>query len=164
MRIYTLADLYAAIDLAWIAHADQKRRDGQAYIFHPLQVMLNVKTIEAKIVAVLHDVVEDTGITVQQIKDYIGAEIAQRVWMLTRDSSNMSYEDYIDRIAESDDPIIREVKIADLKHNLATIDYVPSPKKEELHKRYTKALAKLINRSVRLDSVKDYKSEQGVLT
>jgi len=64
----TAALLETAIRIAVEAHAGQKDRNGQPYILHPLRVMAQVLTPDEKIVAILHDVIEDTPWTLDQLK------------------------------------------------------------------------------------------------
>ena len=64
-----MSTLEKAIQIAVIAHTGQKDKSGEPYILHPLKVMMHVKTEEARIVAVLHDVVEDSEITLQDLKN-----------------------------------------------------------------------------------------------
>ena len=140
---YDMVDLQRAVNIAWIYHKNQIRKDGSKYIFHPLQVMLNVKSIPAKIVAVCHDLLEDTEITIPILSSFIGYELTERVAALTRDELQ-TYDSYIDHIVELNDPIVTEVKIEDLRHNLNTIDNIPSPKRERLYGQYQGALGKLL--------------------
>ncbi len=65
-----MSTLEQAIALAAEKHAGQADKAGQPYILHPLRVMLNVETEEQKIVAVLHDVLEDTATTLDELRDY----------------------------------------------------------------------------------------------
>ena len=134
----TNKDLNHAIILATEAHKDQVDRGGQPYIFHPLRVMLSVSSIEEKIVAVLHDVVEDTDVTLEEISSNFGWEIKDAVDSVSRRNhclskhecnyphgchceclgcvTNETYTDFIKRAYMN--PIGRVVKIADIKDNL----------------------------------------------
>jgi len=108
--------LEKAIQIAINAHFGQKDRSGMPYIFHPLRVMHAVDTFEAKIVAVLHDVVEDTDLTYDSlIEAGIPKHLVITIRHLTRDK-NISYEDYIEQVAEN--PLAARVKMADLKDNM----------------------------------------------
>jgi (p)ppGpp synthase/HD superfamily hydrolase len=107
-----------AIALAARAHRDQKDRDGQTpYILHPLAVMQAVARhgTDAQIVAVLHDTLEDTEVTVMHLKT-AGASRAQidALIALTR-GKHETYASYIDRCLR--DPLAAVVKIADHDHN-----------------------------------------------
>jgi (p)ppGpp synthase/HD superfamily hydrolase len=111
-----MSTLEKAIEIAAKAHAGQKRFNGEPYILHSLRVMVNVKTLEEKIVAVLHDVVEDTNVTVSDLVDEgFSMDVYVAVSLLTHNKHN-SYEEYINRIKWND--IARNVKIADMKDNI----------------------------------------------
>lgn len=139
--------LREAIIMAFEAHRGQKRQDGSDYIFHPLAVMIGLPQnapIEARIVAVLHDAVEDGKMTFLAIQSNFGNEIFNTVAILTRKDEE-SYRQYIKRIHKSENEIAKMVKIADLKHNLNTIYNVEDDwKRAELKLRYEKALATLL--------------------
>lgn len=121
-------------------HKDQRRLDGQFYITHPVIVANNVTDPKAKIVALLHDTLEDTNTTFDELYHEFGSQITHAVALLSKHEI-MPYKTYINNIKISNDPLAIAVKIADLKHNLSTIDNVPDLKKREsLRKRYMKAL------------------------
>lgn len=109
--------LSRAILFATSLHINQTTFNGEPYILHPLHVMNNVKTIKQKIIAVLHDVVEDTDITVNTIRSQFDNEIADAVSLLTK-VEGIKYEDYIENLKTSNNKDAIEVKIQDLKHNL----------------------------------------------
>lgn len=104
-----------AYEIAKRAHAHQKDKAGKPYIIHPLTVSKNVSSDEAKIVALLHDVAEDSNITVPSLRVLFGDEIGDALECLTH-AMGESYEAYVRRVATNE--IAREVKIADLKHNM----------------------------------------------
>lgn len=139
------ADLQTAIVAAFLYHKGQKRLDGSDYIYHPLSVMMQLQheSYECQIVAILHDTLEDTTISKQMIKEIFGIDILSKIIMLTKQEST-DYEQYISDIKYYDDPCVTKVKIADLSHNLCTIDYIKdSPKRIKLKKRYENALREL---------------------
>jgi len=108
--------LEKAIQIAVNAHIGQKDRMGVPYILHPLRVMHSVDTTDAKIVAILHDVVEDTEVT---FDDLIAAGIPKHLVITLRlltHTDNLTYEDYIMRLSEN--PLAVKVKLADLKDNM----------------------------------------------
>lgn len=113
--------LNAAIIMATKAHWDQTTRDGKAYILHPLHVMNNVNSMEAKIVAVLHDVVEDTDVDLVHIRHAFNDFIANTVDLVTR-QAEQSYSEFISRIISHSNQaeafIAATVKMADLTHNM----------------------------------------------
>ena len=110
--------LKKAEQLATQAHAGQFRRDGKTpYINHPRDVVSRVEDIDAKIVAWLHDVLEDTDVTEEALYDS-GFTYPQihAIKLLTK-QPGQSYDDYLDYITMSN--IARRVKIADMQSNLA---------------------------------------------
>ena len=135
-------DLQRAIGVAFIWHGKQKRLDGTDYIYHPLHVMLQLKHEDytTQVVAVLHDILEDTKYTFEQMQADFGNEITEMVLQLTK-PKEMSYTDYIMRISNCGYKEVINVKIADLIHNLSTIDCIRDPaKRYRLKQRYENAL------------------------
>lgn len=128
--------LEQAIKLAIEAHSGQFDKSGQPYIFHPLRVMLAVEGGIERIVAVLHDVVEDSDVfSMGDISALFGEKVSEAVLALTRcDGEN--YSEFIKRCAKND--IARRVKIADIKDNLR-------PGAPHLVERYQRALTVLEN-------------------
>ena len=110
--------LERAIAIAAEAHADQKDRGGAPYILHPIRLMIQMDSEDAMITAVLHDVVEDSVWTLDDLrKEGFSNEVLNAVDSLThRDKEGEDYWDYIQR-AKSD-PIAIKVKLADLEDNL----------------------------------------------
>lgn len=110
-----LNKLILAVQISTTAHMGQLDKSGKDYIYHPMTVSFNVKGIEAKIVAILHDVCEDTYITVEDLKKYgFSKEIIDAVDLLTK-KENVDYEDYIANIKSNE--LARLVKIQDIRHN-----------------------------------------------
>lgn len=110
-----MSTLERAIVIAAQAHAGQVDKAGAPYILHPLRVMLAVDTPDERIVAVLHDVVEDTDWTLDRLRAEGFAEsIVEAVDSVTRRDGE-SYEDFVQRAARN--PIGRNVKRADLRDN-----------------------------------------------
>ena len=108
--------LTTAIILATQVHQEQKDKSGQPYILHPLRVMYNVDSIEEKIVAVLHDVIEDGDISDGTMIDMgIPFDLVEAVKLLSRPYGE-PYLEYVARVKEN--PIAKAVKKADLKDNL----------------------------------------------
>ncbi|OVE81222.1 GTP pyrophosphokinase [bacterium M21] len=111
-----MSTIQNALDIANNAHRDQKLKNGQPYILHPLHVMNQVSSIEAKIVAILHDVVEDTETELVDLEAAgFAPEIMRAVDLLTRRDGD-DYKEYVKALAK--DPLAREVKLADLRHNM----------------------------------------------
>lgn len=105
-----------AILIAVQVHQRQKDKAGSSYILHPLRLMLRMKTEEEMIVAVLHDVVEDSNWTIAQLQQKgFPQGVLSAVDCLTRRAGE-SYEHFIARVQTN--PIARRVKIADLEDNM----------------------------------------------
>jgi (p)ppGpp synthase/HD superfamily hydrolase len=104
-----------AINIMFEAHKNQKDKSGVPYVFHPFHLAEQMTSEDSTIVALLHDTIEDTDITKEYLKAQgFKSEIIDAIVLLTR-KKNEDYFEYIKRI--KDNPIAREVKIADLKHN-----------------------------------------------
>lgn len=100
--------------IAYDAHAGQLDQGGIPYIFHPYHLAEQMDSEAAVCVALLHDVIEDTSVTEDELRQQFGDEITDAVVLLThRDGDN--YEYYLNRIKEN--PIALAVKKADLAHN-----------------------------------------------
>lgn len=130
-----------AFDVAVDAHKDQRRKSGEAYIFHPIgvakivasQIGLGATSIAA---ALLHDVVEDTDITVEDIEKMFNPKIAQIVAGLTKIAQvkkdlniSMQAENFRKMLLTlNDDVRVILIKIADRLHNMQTMDSMPEYK------------------------------------
>jgi (p)ppGpp synthase/HD superfamily hydrolase len=110
-----MATLERAIELAARHHAGQCDKSGQPYILHPLRVMMACGSINAKIVAVLHDTLEDTALTEADLRrEGFSEEVIAAVLAVTH-RSDETYPDYVIRAARLE--LAREVKLADLADN-----------------------------------------------
>ena len=141
MLLKKYVELNTALSLAMEYHKNQVDKAGLPYILHPLHIMDKVKSIDAKIVAILHDTLEDTDLTADLLlKKGISPENIYRIQLLTH-SSNIKYFDYIKRIKDSNDPITIEVKEQDLLHNsdLSRLKYI-TEKDYNRHLKYLNAL------------------------
>jgi (p)ppGpp synthase/HD superfamily hydrolase len=111
-----MSTLEYAISIAALAHAGQVDKAGQPYILHPLRVMLRVKTTHERIAAVLHDVVEDTSVTLEQLaNDGFDDGILRAVEALTKRANESRIEAALRAAA---DPIALVVKLADNAENM----------------------------------------------
>jgi len=111
-----MATLIRAIEIATKAHAEQVDKAGEPYILHPLRLMLRMATEAERITAVLHDVVEDSGFT---LDDLIAEGFAREIVHAVDALSKREGEDYMQFVRRaSEDPIARRVKRADLEDNL----------------------------------------------
>lgn len=111
-----MADIEEAIRIAVEAHSGQKDRAGAPYILHPLRMMFRMQTDAERMAAVLHDVVEDTNWTLDDLRGRgFAEEVVAAVDHLTRREEE-SYEEFVERAGRH--PVARRVKIADLEDNM----------------------------------------------
>ena len=103
-----------AINLMYKYHNGQFDKSGLPYVFHPFTVAFNMKDEETCIVALLHDIVEDTACTFEELETLFSDEIVNAIKLMTHDP-NEDYFSYIEKI--STNRIASLVKISDLKHN-----------------------------------------------
>ena len=130
-----------AIELAKQHHEGQTDKAGKPYIEHPLRVMNQVESEEEKIVAVLHDIVEDTDISLDDLRNEgFSEEVVSAVECLTKQDGE-NYDSYIERI--SFNPLAVKIKLADLEDNrdLTRLPEVTDKDLERVEK-YDKALEK----------------------
>ena len=134
-----------AFDVAVDAHKDQRRKSGEAYIFHPIAV---AKIVASEIglgstaiaAALMHDVVEDTPITIEDIERMFNPKVAQLVEGLTKISKvqkemnvSMQAENFRKMILTlNDDVRVILIKIADRLHNMQTMDSMEASKQVKL--------------------------------
>lgn len=113
-----------AMKIAFEAHKNQVDKNGMPYIYHPVHLAEQMTDENTICVALLHDVVEDTDITLEDLeKEGFPEKIIAALRLMTHDKS-VPYMDYVKAI--STNPIAKAVKLADLKHNsdLTRLDVV----------------------------------------
>ena len=127
-----------AMIIAYEAHKNQVDKSGVPYIYHPIHVAEQMDTENECIIALLHDVVEDTNVTFKQLEEVFSKEIIDILKLLTREE-NIEYDEYIKRIKNNS--IACKVKIADLTHNLdkTRLDFVTEVDVKS-NEKYKKAL------------------------
>ena len=133
-----------ALELAVEKHKNQTDKAGNPYILHPLHVMENVNSKEGKIVASLHDIIEDPDVTEDYLlKIGLSKRIVDAVVALTR-SEDIDYQEYIKNL--SSNPLAKEVKLADLEHNM-DLKRLPTLEEKDLerNRKYQIAYHYLIN-------------------
>jgi len=114
MNWHELYDL--ALQIATKAHEGQKDKSGYEYIMHPIRVAERCKDTRAKIVALLHDTIEDTFVTTDYLREQgFPDEIIEGVLSVTKHQGE-SYDEFVRRAAEN--PLGKEVKKADLEDNM----------------------------------------------
>ncbi|NQX64629.1 GTP pyrophosphokinase [Paenibacillus alba] len=141
-----MSTLSKAIIIATQFHDGQTDKGGKPYILHPLRLMLKAPDNDSKIVSVLHDVIEDTNITLEQLKEEgFSKVIIEALDCLTRRKEE-TYEEFIQRIKPN--TLARYVKLLDLEDNrdVKRIKDLSQDDFERL-KRYGKAVEYLLSRS-----------------
>lgn len=104
-----------ALKLCFEAHKNQVDKSGMPYVFHPFHLAEQMETEETVIVALLHDVVEDTHYTINDLKNMgFDKAVTDAIALLTH-ADGVEYMDYVSLIKEN--PIAKAVKLADLRHN-----------------------------------------------
>ena len=138
--------LERAIEIAARTHAGQLDKGGAPYILHPLRVMLRVAPGVQQIVAVLHDVVEDSAVTFEDLeREGFSAEVISGLRAVTKVEGE-SYEDFVARVAL--DPVGKAVKLADLMEN-SDLSRIAEPSQKDLERvaKYGRAIQYLMARS-----------------
>ena len=131
--------LIKAFLLCMVKHWKQKDKAGKRYVWHPIHVMMNVKGYNEKIVALLHDIVEDTEVTVPDLKNLkFSKEVIEAVDVITK-KKDQEYFSYLKSI--KDNSIAKKIKIEDLKHN-SDLKRLRSITQKEIDRaiRYKKAI------------------------
>ena len=127
-----------AMIIAYNAHQNQFDKANIPYIYHPIHIAEQMDTELECIVALLHDVVEDTDITLNDLEKEFPQEVIDLLKILTHDKK-IDYIEYIKKVKTN--PIATKIKIADLKHNsdITRLDNITVTDLERI-KKYKKAL------------------------
>ena len=134
-----------AIKISFDAHKDQVDKTGLPYVYHPFHLAEQMDDENSTCVALLHDVIEDTDMTFEELIEYgFNDEIINALRLLTHDPS-VPYMDYVAKIKENE--LATKVKLADLRHNfdLTRLDKVDEYVVERNNK-YLKAIEYLIQK------------------
>ena len=147
-----------ALELAAQAHKDQLRESGQPFIIHPLAVAEILTEMEQDLetiaASLLHDVVEDTSVTMEQIEKEFGQDVAQLVDGVTK-LKRLRFHTKADHQAENlrkmfmamaKDFRVIIIKFADRLHNMRTLEYLPAAKQKELARETMEIYAPLAHR------------------
>lgn len=149
-----MINLIKAFVLMFKSHYGQKDKGGKPYIFHPLIVSMNVKGYDEKIVALLHDIFEDTDIKLEDV-NFLTDKQRETLKLLTH-NPDQSYTEYIKSLQQN--PIAKAVKLSDLKHN-SNLKRINSPTKKDIERQqkylmYYELLKKKVS-SIKLLEVKN---------
>lgn len=132
-----------ALIYATKAHKGQKDLAGLPYILHPIAVMLHMDTDEERILALCHDISEDTAKRPIDVAKELGMTDEWATWLeaLTH-KPGQSYEEYLNELKPY--PVAVKVKLADITHNLSRLEGLPD--KNQRLEKYNKGLKSLANR------------------
>ncbi len=120
--------LEKAIEIAVEAHRGQIDKAGKIYILHPMRVMLRGQNETEQIVGILHDVIEDTPITIEMLqKEGFSDEILSALACITKEKGE-EYGHFIDRVLTN--PLATQIKLYDIEDNLNR-DRIPFPTKRD---------------------------------
>ena len=140
-----ILELETAIDLATSAHIHQKRKSGEPYINHPMLVADTLVSwgmdIDSVLAGILHDTVEDTDVTLEQIENLFGRDVAFLVDGVTKVSqARAGMQDLVKYLPQTKDNLsklliavgqdirVLIIKLADRLHNMSTLQYMPRDK------------------------------------
>ena len=133
-----MRDFIPIFEFAYQKHDGQLDKAGQPYILHPITVALGCKEESEKVVAYLHDVLEDTDATVDDLINLgLLQEEIDAIVLLTKPKGE-EYSAYIERVSKN--RLATVVKMSDLRHNMQ-IDRIPNPSEKDFKriKKYRKA-------------------------
>ncbi len=127
-----------AIKLIYEAHGGQTDKSGLPYVLHPIHIAEQMKDEYSTLVALLHDTLEDTDITIEYLRAEFPAEVCEAVELLTKPADE-DYFDYIERLKSNQ--LARRVKLCDLEHNCTLSRFDDAPDEHALARRekYLKA-------------------------
>ena len=128
-----------ALKLCFEAHKEQIDKSGMPYVFHPFHLAEQMQDEESTIVALLHDVVEDTDYTLDDLsKMGFDDSVLTAINLMTHEDG-VPYMDYVEQIKTN--PIAKIVKLADLRHNsdMTRLDVV-TPRNQERAEKYLAAI------------------------
>ena len=140
--------LFKTLELIMKLFSDKLDKSGIPYIVHLMKVYEGVDDYKEKIVALLHDVLEDTKVSIDDLKEFgYDSDILLILSYLTKKKGEY-YPDYIDRIISSNNIHVLNIKLSDLKHNM-DIKRIKNPSVndyERVNKRYLPAYNKILEK------------------
>lgn len=129
-----------ALELATRAHYGQVDKLGEPYILHPIRVMLNFTDEKLRIIALLHDTIEDTDLELSDLDD---AGFSDSVILAIESLTKLPDENYIDYLVRvKNNHLAKEVKLADIKDNIIRLDVLYKVDRQEarkLDRKYSEA-------------------------
>lgn len=128
-----------ALGISFEAHKNQTDKSGIPYVYHPFHLAEQMDDQYAVCVALLHDVVEDAGVTLNDLRaEGFPEAVIEAIALMTHDDS-VPYLEYVDRLKSN--PLAKKVKLADLRHNsdLSRLDNIKEKDTERVEK-YKKAI------------------------
>jgi GTP pyrophosphokinase len=147
-----------AYDYSARMHGEQKRKSGEPYVMHPLNVALILTQFKldlpSVITGLLHDVVEDTGASLEEVQGLFGAEVARLVDGMTK-VSKITFASHAEKQAENfrkmiiamaHDIRVVLIKLADRLHNMRTLDHLAGPRREEIARETLEIYAPIAHR------------------
>ena len=135
--------LIKALVISMKEHKGQKDKAGKKYIFHPIKVAMLSKGYKTKIVALLHDVIEDSEVTIEDLSKHFDEDIVLAVDCITK-KKGQDYQEYLNIVKNNE--LSRKVKIADLTHNSNLNRLEKITEKDRMRKeKYLKAIEFLRN-------------------
>jgi GTP pyrophosphokinase len=147
-----------AYDYSARMHAEQKRMSGEPYVIHPLNVALIIAQLHLDLPSVvtglLHDVIEDTGASLDEVKGLFGEEVARLVDGMTK-VSKITFSSREEKQAENfrkmiiamaHDIRVVLIKLADRLHNMRTLDHLPPDRQEEISRETLEIYAPIAHR------------------
>lgn len=131
-----------AMEIAYNAHHGQVDKGGSPYVFHPYHLAEQMDDEISTCAALLHDVIEDTAVTFEELDKHFPLEVMEVLKLLTHDDDE-DYYAYVSRL--KDNPIAKKIKLADIAHNSDQSRLVGTDKdnpktKEYFRKKYAKAI------------------------
>ena len=140
--------IYKSLEIVSKVFSEKCDKGGFPYIIHLLKVYSNVSDYKEKVCALLHDIIEDTDITYDDLRDVgYSEEIIDILTILTKIKGE-DYRDYIKRIIDSGNTHAMNIKLADLRHNMDS-GRIKNPRGndyERITKRYEPAYEKISNK------------------
>ena len=131
-----------ALKLCFEAHKNQFDKSGMPYVFHPFHLAEQMNDEETTVVALLHDVIEDTEMTLEDLRKHGFSECTLTAISLMTHNSSVPYMEYVAEIKKN--PIARTVKLADLYHNSDLSRLALITERDEIRaEKYRKAIALL---------------------